>query len=146
MRGYGSFCAFAGCRLIFMSFAVFIGEPFWKSLFQHQTPRRELLLIRGADCASPFSCGVCVGGQWSDEWVEDILEERDHGRTIGIVVRESDLEAEDSVGVWAWEIHEASVVEAGRHAHTDNWQYLYARTTLLSRAEVLRALALRTDP
>lgn len=40
--------------------------------------------------------------------MEDILEERDHRRTIGIVVRESDLEAENGTGIRAWQVHRGS--------------------------------------
>ena len=40
--------------------------------------------------------------------MEDILEERDHRRTIGIVVRESDLEAENGIGIRAWQVHRGS--------------------------------------
>jgi len=94
--------AFISRQFVFMSLASSVGKPFWESLFQHQSTRWELLLICGADRASSFSGGVCVGSQWSDERMEYILEEGDHRRTVGIVVRESDLEAKDGVGVRAW--------------------------------------------
>ena len=45
--------------------------------------------------------------------MEDILEEGDHGRMIGVVVRESDLEAEDGIGIWAWQVHKGSAKRAG---------------------------------
>ena len=118
--GRSSFCTLSGRLLVFLSLAGFCSKPFWKSLFQYQSSRRELLLVGGADCASPFSRGVRIGSQWSDERVEDILEERDHRRTIGVVVRESDLEAEDGVGVWAWRFRRVSAKRADRYAHTNN--------------------------
>lgn len=40
--------------------------------------------------------------------MEDILKEGNHRRAIGIVVRESDLEAEDGIGIWAWQVHRES--------------------------------------
>jgi hypothetical protein len=98
------FCAFAGRLLAFIFLASLcdsIGEPFWESFFQHQSSRWELLLVRGADCASPLSCGVCVCSQWGDERVEDILQESDDRWTIRVFVRESDLEAEDGIGIRA---------------------------------------------
>jgi hypothetical protein len=79
--------------------------------------------------------------------MEDILEERDHRRAIGIVVRESDLEAEDGIGIWAWQVHKGSAKRARWYAtHGWQWRYLCARTTLPSTEEVPRAPALRKDP
>jgi len=79
--------------------------------------------------------------------MEDILEECDHGRAIGIVVRESDLEAEDGIGIWAWQVHTGSAKRIGWYAAQGRlWRYLCARTTLPSTEEVPRAPALRKDP
>jgi hypothetical protein len=99
--GCSSFCSLTVRLLGFVFLASLRGEPFWESLFQHQSPRRELLLVCSAYCASPFSRGMCVCSQRGDERVEDILKERDHRRSIGIVVRESDLETEDGIGIRA---------------------------------------------
>lgn len=120
--GCSGFCAFAGRLLVFIFLASLcdsIGEPFWESFFQHQSSGWELFLVRGADCASPLSCRVCVCSQRGDERVEDILEEGDHRWTIRVVVRESDLEAEDGIGIRAWEFHRGSAKRARWYATPD---------------------------
>jgi hypothetical protein len=77
-------------------------KPFRKSLFQHQASRRQSFLVRSADGAASFSRRVRVRGQWGDERVEDVLLEGHDGRAVGVVIWESDLEAQDGVCVWSW--------------------------------------------
>jgi hypothetical protein len=50
--------------------------------------------------------------------MEDILKECNYGRTIGIVVRESDLEAEDGIGIWAWQVQRRSAKRVAGMRHT----------------------------
>jgi hypothetical protein len=77
-------------------------EPFREPLFQHQASRRQCFLVRSADRAASLSRRVCVRGQRGDEGVEDVLQEGHNGRAVGVVVWESDLEAQDGVCVWSW--------------------------------------------
>ena len=77
-------------------------EPFRKPLFQHQASRRQRFLVRSADRAASLSRGVCVRRQRGDERVEDVLQEGHDGRAVGVVVWESDLEAQDGIRVRAW--------------------------------------------
>ena len=52
--------------------------------------------------------------------MEDVLEERNYGWAIGVVVRESDLEAEDGIGVRAWQVHRESAKRVARMPHMDD--------------------------
>jgi hypothetical protein len=77
--------------------------------------------------------------------VKDVLKESHHGRAVGIVIWESDLEAKDGIGIWAWQVLEA-LAKSWLVCECRHRRYLCARTALPSRAKALQALALRTDP
>lgn len=67
--------------------------PFGETFFQHQASGWEFFFIRGADGAASLAGRVGVSCQRSDKRVEDVLEEGHDGRTVGVVIGESDLEA-----------------------------------------------------
>jgi hypothetical protein len=89
------------CASIFSCLAI-VFKPFRKPFFQHQASRRQCFLVRCADRAASLSRRVCVRGQRRDERVEDVLLEGHDGRAVGVVIWESDLEAQDGVCVWSW--------------------------------------------